>query len=302
MSKTKKSQDSNDFWTDCLTENIAYLKNSSNSKKNPKLLINSNNTFNDNNIHNKNQRKKNQKLYRYNTKPTFIPSEIIKQDLLIEENNKPENNKKIIKSIKHMVSLYNKGMAMKETHRKNMIQKREKNSGLEKEKYSFKPMLYRNKSMQKKINTNYGRSTIYERGVKYQQKKLEKIAKLFEEHKQKDNEIYSFRPDITYKNLNNVFNSDNFFKEQADNDSNKLFLFRLMKAREEKEYKRNCLENNVNKKLEINWSFPKKLKRSVSQKDSLVIKRNLHDNILSLKCLETRSFSDNQEDGEKEIN
>ena len=45
----------------------------------------------------------------------------------------------------------------------------------------------------------------------------------------------------------------------------------------------------MNKKLEINWSCPKKLKRSVSQKDSLLIRKKLHNNILSLKCLETHS-------------
>ena len=141
MSKAKKSQESNDFWADCLTENIAYLKNNSNSQKNSKLLINTNNTFNNNSIHNKNKRKKNQKIYRYNTKPTFNPSEIIKQDLIIEKNNNTENNKKIIKSINHMLSLYNKGMAMKETHHKNMIQKCEKNLRLEKEKCSFKMVI-----------------------------------------------------------------------------------------------------------------------------------------------------------------
>ena len=301
MSKSIKNQDNNDFWSDCLKENITYVKNSSNSNKNSNLSININSTFN-NNIHNKNKRKKNHKLYRYNTKPTFNPSEIIKQDLILEESNKPEKNKKIIESIEHMISLYNKGMEMKETQRKNIIQNSEKNLKQEKETCSFRPKLYKNKSLQKKINKYYEGNTIYERGMKYQQKKLEKLAKLFEENKQKDNIVYPFHPDITFKDLNNVFNSDNYFKEKADNDSNKIFLFRLMKAREEKEYKKNCLENNINKKLEINWSCPKKLKRSVSQKDSLVIKRNLHDNILSLKCLETSSFNDNHENGDNQVN
>ena len=128
------------------------------------------------------------------------------------------------------------------------------------------------------------------------------MAKLFEENYQKDNVIYPFHPDVTSKNLNHVFYSDNFCKEQADNDSNKIFLFRLMKAREEKEFKKNCLENNVNKKLEINWSCPKKLKRSVSQKDSLLIKRTLHNNLLSLKCLETHNTNEeNNNDMDKEL-
>ena len=299
MSKFKKKQENNDFWNDCLKESIIYNNPAKDHKKNQKLKnisINTNNNY-------ANKRKKNKRLYRYNTKPTFLPSEIIKQDLILEENNKPENNKRIIHSIEHMISLYNKGMALKETQKKNAAQNIEKTLNLEKETCSFKPKLYRNKSLQKKIKKDFGNSTIYERGVKYQQKKMEKIAKLFEENYQKDNKVYPFHPDVTYKDLSQVFYSDNFCKEQADNDSNKIFLFRLMKAREEKEYKKNCLENYVNKKFEINWSCPKKLKRSVSQKDSLVIKRNLHNNILSLKCLETGSATNNNDnDVDKNIN
>ena len=301
MSKSKRKQENNDFWNDCLNENNTYINPIKGPNKNQKIKNISINTSNNY----MNKRKKNKRLYRYNTKPTFLPSEIIKQDLILEENNKPENNKKIIQSIEHMISLYKKGMALKETQRKNIAQNSEKTLKLEKETCSFKPKLYRNKSLQKKIKKDFGNSTIYERGVKYQQKKMEKIAKLFEETYQKDNKVYPFHPDVTYKDLSHVFYSDNFCKEQADNDSNKIFLFRLMKAREEKEYKKNCLENCVNKKLEINWSCPKKLKRSVSQKDSLVIRRNLHNNILSLKCLETGSANnnnDNDNDADKNIN
>ena len=299
MSQLTNNQD--DFWNDCLDEN-------DNDNDNDFILNNNKKPYKAKNINistsNKytNKRKRNKKLYRYNTKPSFHKSEIIKEDLLFEENNKPENNKKIIQSIEHMISLYNKGMASKENQKKNIAQNTEKNLKIEKETCSFKPKLYKNKSLQKKIKKDFGCSTIYERGVKYQQKRMDKIAKLFEENYQKDNIIYPFHPDVTFKNLNHVFYSDNFCKDQADNESNKIFLFRLMKAREEKEYKKNCLENNVNKKLEINWSCPKKLKRSVSQKDSLLIKRNLHDNLLSLKCLETHSVNGNNEDFGKNKN
>ena len=65
----------------------------------------------------------------------------------------------------------------------------------------------------------------------------------------------------------------------------------------------NILISSVEKNLETNWSCPRKLKRSVSQKDSLVIQRNLHNNILSLKCLETRSINeDNNDDNDNKIN
>ena len=289
MSKSKKKQENNDFWNDCLKETIQYsipktTKQKTHKKKNIKININNNYIG---------KIKRNRRMQRYTTKPTFQNSEIIKEALIFEENNKPENKKKIVESIKHMISLYNKGMASKEIQRKNIAENSRKNLKLEKEECSFKPKKYRNRSLQNKITKDYANSTIYERGVKYQQKRMEKMAKLFEENYQKDNIIYPFHPDVTYKDLNHVFYSDNFCKEQADNDSNKIFLFRLMRAREEEEYKKACMENWVNKKLEINWSCPKKLKRSVSQKDSLLMKKSLHNTLLNLKCLPTNNDFEN---------
>ena len=87
--------------------------------------------------------------------------------------------------------------------------------------------------------------------------------------------------DISNKNLNKVFYSKNFCKSQADNDSNKIFLSRLMKAREEEQYKKNCLLNNNNNRIEY-YGNNKRLKKSLSQKDSLVYKNNLHNSIFSL--------------------
>ena len=171
MSKSKKKQENNDFWNDCLKETIIYNNPKKDYNKNQKLKnisISTNNSF-------MNKRKKNKRLYRYNTKPTFLQSEILKQDLILEENNKPENNKKIIQSIEHMISLYKKGMALKETQKKNIAQNSEKTLKLEKETCSFKPKLYRNKSLQKKVKKDFGNSTIYERGMKFQQKKRKKF-------------------------------------------------------------------------------------------------------------------------------
>ena len=187
-----------------------------------------------------------------------------------------------------MISLYDRAMILKETHKKNIDQRNENTIKLEKEICSFKPKLYKNKSLQNKIHKNFENSTIYERGIKYQQQKIEKLAKLFEENYISNKFMCSFHPDIRFKDLNHVFNSDNFCKEQTYNESNKMFLFRLIKAREEKEYKKNFFQNSMNRNLEINWICPKKLKRSISQKDSLVIQQKLHNNILNLKCLETQ--------------
>ena len=282
MSKIKKTQEISDFWNDCLIDNLSYGKPSNSNKKMQNLK-----NINNKNCNHLNKGKRNKKIYQYNAKLISFQSEIIKQDLLIEENNKSQHNKKILKSIEHMISLYDKAMLLKETHKKNIAQSNENTIKLEKEKCSFKPKLYRNKSLQNKIHKNFKNSTIYERGIQFQQQKIEKLAKLFEENYISNKFVCSFHPDIKSKDLNHVFYSDNFCKEQADNDSNKIFLFRLMKAREEKEYKKKCLESNINRNFEINWCCPKKLKRSISQKDSLLIQKKLHNNILNLKCLET---------------
>ena len=65
-------------------------------------------------------------------------SEIIKEAFIFEENNKPENKKRIVEPIEHMISLYNKGMASKEIQRKNIAENSRKNLKLEKEECSFK--------------------------------------------------------------------------------------------------------------------------------------------------------------------
>lgn len=281
MSKAKKKLEVNDFWNDCLKENIT-IKNPQNLKLNP--LINY-----------QYKTRQNKKLYKYDTNPTFIGSKIIQSALISEENIKAENNKAINNSIEYMVSLYNRAMASKEKKKKNIIQSKEKHLTLEKEICSFKPKRYKNKNMQKLIKKSFGNSTIYERSLKFQQKRLAKMAKLFEEYNKKNNVVYPFHPDIRNKNLNKVFYSNNFCKVQADNDSNKIFLSRLMKAREEEQYKKNCLENKIMKKRDYS-GFPKRLKKSLSQKDSLIYKNNLHKSILDLNCFPSNNENENKDE------
>ena len=283
MSKVKKKLDVNDFWNDCLKEN--------NPKKNPSnLKLNSSNTY-----HNKTRR--NRRLYRHDTNPTFLGSKIIQKALISEENTRAENNKAINDSIEYMVSLYNRAKASQEKKKKKIIQSKEKHLTLEKETCSFKPKQYKNKKMQKKVKKTFGNLTIYERGLKFQEKRLAKMAKLFEENNKKNNVVYSFHPDISNKNLNKVFYSSNFCKDHADNDSNKIFLSRLMKAREEEQYKKNCFENRIGKRQEF-FGFPKKLKKSLSQKDSLIYKNNLHKSILDLNCFPSNNNENSNKDDE----
>ena len=192
-----------------------------------------------------------------------------------------------------MVSLYKRALESQEKKKKNIIETREKHLKVEKEECSFKPKQFKNKSMQKLLKKHFDNLNIYERSLKFQEKHLEKMAKLFEEKNKKNNVVYSFQPEITNKNLNLVFFSSNFCKEQADNDSNKIFLSRQMKAREEEQYKKNCYENKLGKNRDM-FGYHKRLKKSLSQKDSLLYRNNLHNTIINLKCFQSNDDSNNE--------
>ena len=274
MSKQKKKLDVNDFWNDCLNnDSHSPKKNSHNIELNTLL----------NNHH---KSKRNKRLYRYDTNPSFSGNKIIQNALISEENTKTENDKLLHESIEYMISLYDKAMASNEKKKKNIILTNEKKLTLEKKQCSFKPMKFTSPTIQKKFSKNFKNSNIYERSLEFQQRKMAKMAKLFEQNNKKNNVPYSFHPLITTKNLNKVFYSNNYCKEQADNDSNKIFLSRLLKAREEEQYKKNCLENNIRKKKDYSM-YCKRLKKSLSQKDSILYRNNLHNDIINLKCFPT---------------
>ena len=273
MSNSLKKSDPSDFWLDCLNQSpipCPKTKSSKNIFFNPLMNYTK-------------QAKYNKKIDKQDIKSLYQNSNIILKALKSEEKPK-KNIRKIKESLDYTNSLYERGMQFKQKKlelikEKNNNKKNQINISEKKEHSLFtitKPK-YKNKKLQKKILKNFGNITIYERGVKFQQKKMARIAELFEENNKRNNIIYPFHPDISLKNLNHVFFSDNFCKAQTDNDSNKIFLSRLMKAREQEEIKKNFFENYNNKNI---------LKKSLSQKDSIRFKKNLHDTLLGLKCLE----------------
>jgi len=285
MIYTKANKEKNDFWNDCLKDNQIININTKHSKSKEKVRNYPYMNF----IKNSkciNKRKKN-KLYKYNSKPTFLTSKIISRAISFEESKIPENNKRLNKSIDYMVSLYKRGMESKNKRKKDIFQNREKIINFEKKMCSFKPKHNINRNIDNKFKKEFANSNIYQRGIKYQQNKLKKLAKLYEE-KQQYMEIFPFHPEISHKDLNKVFNCDNFFREQADNDSNKIFLFRLLKAREEEENRKN---NIFTRKYGDNFESPKKgkLNREISQKDSVAIKKKLHKMLMSYKNLEIKN-------------
>ena len=79
MSKQPKKLDVNDFWNDCLIDENPS-KNSDNIQLNSLFKNNP-------------RSKRNKKLYRYDTNPSFSSSKIIQNALISEENTKAENDK-----------------------------------------------------------------------------------------------------------------------------------------------------------------------------------------------------------------
>ena len=284
MSKIIKNSDVNDFWLDCFKENNNNNKSNSNF---PKKNISQNLAFKPLIKYNS-QLKRNKRIYKHDNNLSYQNNKLIKTIINSEEKLKSIDKEKEQKTIELYNSLYNRGMLFKQKKQKTLSQ-------INKNNKTLNPVLYHNKSLEKKLKKNYTKLSMYERGVKYEQQKKAHLAQLFQENNKRVNKVYPFRPNISFKNLNRVFFSDNYCKEQTSNDSNKIFLSRLIRAREEEEIKKNMIENSLKEKTKNKMKFNnKKLKKSLSQKDSLNYKQKLHQSLINLKCLPT--------DGENEIN
>ena len=284
MSKIIKNSDVNDFWLDCFKENNNNNKSNSNF---PKKNIPQNLAFKPLIKYNS-QLKRNKRIYKHDNNLSYQNNKLIKTIINSEEKLKSIDKEKEQKTIELYNSLYNRGMLFKQKKQKTLSQ-------INKNNKTLNPVLYHNKSLEKKLKKNYTKLSMYERGVKYEQQKKAHLAQLFQENNKRVNKVYPFRPNISFKNLNRVFFSDNYCKEQTSNDSNKIFLSRLIRAREEEEIKKNWIENSLKEKTINKMKFNnKKLKKSLSQKDSLNYKQKLHQSLINLKCLPT--------DGENEIN
>ena len=284
MSKIIKNSDVNDFWLDCFKDNNKNNKSNSNF---PKKNISQNLAFKPLIKYNS-QLKRNKRIYKHDNNLSYQNNKLIKTIINSEEKLKSIDKEKEQKTIELYNSLYNRGMLFKQKKQKTLSQ-------INKNNKTLNPVLYHNKSLEKKLKKNYTKLSMYERGVKYEQQKKAHLAQLFQENNKRVNKVYPFRPNISFKNLNRVFFSDNYCKEQTSNDSNKIFLSRLIRAREEEEIKKNWIENSLKEKTINKMKFNnKKLKKSLSQKDSLNYKQKLHQSLINLKCLPT--------DGENEIN
>ena len=320
MNENLKNLEIDDFWKDCLNE-----PNKSNINNN--LLLNNNKPINYNN---KNSNPisfknflKNKKKYSFQSRqtsnlvinlsdPDYLKSKLIstsqsyqsnrkniKEALIKEELIPLKKHKRQEVLIQKFINIYNKNKSNKDFLLKRNSKQKEKKENLQIKECTFKPEKCNNKRLENKINRLYSCSNIYERNLKLKRKYNEKIAILFNEKNKINNEYTNsecfFHPYInTNKNIEKIlYDDNNIWKEQADNDSNKLFLLRYLKAREEEFDKKEILNSPVNKRFKYNSFYPKRMIRSLSQKDSLIMRRNLHDSLYSFKNLFTDEDENN---------
>jgi len=307
-----------EFWSDCM--NKPYL-----AKSQKDLFLNSNSTDSNTNKNKKRNSYENKnnflkrKMPKYislndneadyaksklisNTQSSQYDLKNIKEALIKEELIPLIKYKKEEKANKIFINLYKKDKLSKELWEKNNNIQKEKKEKLKISECTFKPKKCNNKKLENKINKLYKNSNIYERNLKYQQRYNGKIAFLFNE----TNKIYNnctssecyFHPSINEnKNIDKIFNNENnFWKSHADNDSTKLFYLRYMRAREEEFDKKEKLNIPVNKNLKYNFTYPKRMIRNLSQKDSLILRKNLHNTLYSFKNLFTEEEDDKNDD------
>ena len=314
MSKTKIVS-IDDFWKDCLSDPYSKPKLNKISNYNKKNKIRDakqiKTFFNDS----KDYYNRKMKLLNNSNDSEKINDHItLKQmsknnrknikEALIKENLMPLiENKKKEKIIQKYIDIYNKDVTSQKQKNQNNEKQKLKEEMLKVEECTFKPKKCVNKRIDKKINRVFDGTNIYERSIKFKQKHNEKVAFLFNEITKINNSYKSsqcfFQPNILNTNVEKIlYDKNNVWKDQADNDSNKLFLLRYIKARDEEYYKKEKLNNSVNKKLKNSLTHPKRMTRAISQKDSLVFKKNLHNILYSLGNL----FVDEDDEESKNYN
>jgi hypothetical protein len=307
MQKNEKKYKIDEFWNDCMPSNIEFYENElsldiNNKTCNIKSLKK--------NISNKKnfpfKKKTNQNNPSLN-ETDYLKSKLISttqsshnnlkniQEALKREEYKPKNPEK---KYQKFIDLYKKEKINKELLYKKNNSQRQIKENLKLEECTFKPKKCKNKKIDKKINKLFSDSNIYERNIKKQQKYNEKIALLFNENNKISNNHRSsecfFHPNIiNNNNYENILYS-NIWNDHVNNYSNKLFLLRYMKAREEEYYKKELLNSPINLKIRLkkNYSYPRKFVRTLSEKDSLAIKKKLHNTLNSLRNIFTEEDED----------
>ena len=279
-----------EFWEDCI---VFDRKANKKSYKNNNGVIKVNSCINfsqpNNNIFIDNiKKKKDNLLKKHKLLDTIVRTEI-SIPINIEKNKK--------KQIEILTSLYNKDLLDKVRVNKQLEILRKKKEFDELKDCSFKPkcaLSKRNISYEEKYNKIFGEKDIYERDKIYKRKferKMKQLKKEASEVDEEEKEVTTFRPEIKPKNLIRVLSQNSLWEQKTNNTSNRYFLWRYMKARKEESDKKKRLIWSVDKKNNEGYNnmndndlcYVKTIQKSISQKDSLIYKRELHVNLMSIQ-------------------
>ena len=293
-----------DFWDDCIKFELP--KKNKKSNKSRLTIIESNSCVNFNNLNINNND------HGHRNKNKYLKKHKLLYKILTTEESIPKNiQKNKEKQIAILTSLYNKDISDKKRIQEELTRIREKKEKEELQNCTFKPQnkyrKYRNnKSYDETYKKKFGQKNIYERDHVYKKKYNKKIAELKKEEAMEEKqefENYPFMPTIRQKNVNKVLYGNNYWEKIANNFSNRVFLWRYMKARKDESDKKKRLiwsmdKNNnddyydiQNDKNKINSN--RNIHRSISQKDSLLYKQSLHFSLLDFKTNNENNNNEN---------
>lgn len=293
-----------DFWDDCIKFELP--KKNKKYNKSRLTIIESNSCINFNNLNINNND------HGHRNKNKYLKKHKLLYKILTTEESIPKNiQKNKEKQIAILTSLYNKDISDKKRIQEELTRIREKKEKEELQNCTFKPQnkyrKYRNnKSYDETYKKKFGQKNIYERDHVYKKKYNKKIAELKKEEAMEEKqefENYPFMPTIRQKNVNKVLYGNNYWEKIANNFSNRVFLWRYMKARKDESDKKKRLiwsmdKNNnddyydiQNDKNKINSN--RNIHRSISQKDSLLYKQSLHFSLLDFKTNNENNNNEN---------
>ena len=287
-----------EFWDDCIK-----LSPKKNVKFKDDLYYNSRSI-----LINLQKNKRNKIIFRQkNSSIKDKNHKLIKKVLTTEESMSRSIEKRKLKQINILTSLY-KNHILKKRQIQNVTDKLKEDLILkEKKMCTFKPKYFTKhraiseRNFKNENNTSNTNNTkkIYERSKEFKDKLYTKL-KYIKRKNQKDNsEEYPFQPDIRPKNIGRVLYGNNFWEDKANNLSNEIFLRRYKKAREEDNYKKSkkifyyysVCENGNN---EGNNKSKKKIVKSISQKNSLIFRQTLHNYLLEFETNDEDHSQDNK--------
>ena len=289
-----------EFWDDCIK-----LSPKKNIKFNDDLYYNSKSI-----LINLQKNKRNKIIFRQRNSSIKDKShKLIKKVLTTEESMSKSIEKRKLKQINILTSLYNNHILKKKKIQNDTEKLKENLISREQKMCTFKPKYYtKHRSISEKYlkndnntsNTNNTRK-IYERSKKYKDKLYTKLKSIKKQTKKDDSEEYSFQPEIRHKNIGRVLYGNNYWEDKANNLSNEIFLRRYKKAREEENYKKKnkvfyycSIYENSNNEQNIK-SKSKKNVKSISQKNSLIFKQTLHNYLLEFETNDEEHPQENKE-------